>query len=101
MNDIAERKRLAKLFSNQLACSCGTRSGLSLLVLQAILAGTTGVNFRQNGGEDVDKGTRLDGVDADLETFFPTVDPYLSPSLVMLILLSIAMRLKEDRIESS
>jgi zinc protease len=50
----------------------------AFLVLQAILAGTTGVNFRQNGGEDVDKGTRLDGIDADLEThFFPTADPYL------------------------
>jgi zinc protease len=50
----------------------------AFLVLQAILAGTTGVNFRQNGGEDVDKGTRLDGIDAVLEThFFPTADPYL------------------------
>jgi predicted Zn-dependent peptidase len=50
----------------------------AFLVLQAVLAGTTGVNFRQNGGEDVDKGTRLDGIDADLEThFFPTADPYL------------------------
>ncbi len=50
----------------------------AFLVLQAILAGTTGVNFRQNGGEDVDKGTRFDGIDADLETFFfPTADPYL------------------------
>ena len=50
----------------------------AFLVLQAILAGTTGVNFRQNGGEDVDKGTRLDGIDADLQTFFfPTADPYL------------------------
>lgn len=50
----------------------------AFLVLQAILAGSTGVNFRQNGGEDVDKGTRLDGIDADLETFFfPTADPYL------------------------
>lgn len=50
----------------------------AFLVLQAILAGTTGVNFRQNGGEDVDKGTRLDGIDADVEThFFPTADPYL------------------------
>ncbi|MCI0414747.1 insulinase family protein [bacterium] len=50
----------------------------AFLLLQAVLSGANGVNFRQDGDKDVDKGTRLDGIDESLETFFfSSADPYL------------------------
>lgn len=51
----------------------------AFLLLQAVLAGSTGANFRQDGdGVTVRPGSRLHGIGDDLMTVFaPTAAPYL------------------------
>ena len=51
----------------------------AFLLLQAVLAGSTGANFRQDGdGVTVRAGSRLHGIGDDLKTVFaPTAAPYL------------------------
>jgi len=51
----------------------------AFLLLQAVLAGSSGANFRQDGdGVPVRSGTRLDGIGEDVTTVFaPTAAPYL------------------------
>jgi zinc protease len=51
----------------------------AFLLLQAVLAGSTGANFRQDGdGVPVRPGSRLDEIGGDLKTVFaPTAAPYL------------------------
>ncbi|HKH46645.1 MAG TPA: insulinase family protein [Thermoanaerobaculia bacterium] len=51
----------------------------AFLLLQAVLAGSTGANFRQDGdGVTVRPGSRLHEIGEDLETVFaPTAAPYL------------------------
>lgn len=51
----------------------------AFLVLQAILGGSSGVNFHQSEtAEPAHAGTRLDGATEDVGTFFiPTADPYV------------------------
>ena len=52
---------------------------VAFLLLQAVLAGSTGANFRQDGdGVMVRTGSRLHGIGEDLKTVFaPTAAPYL------------------------
>jgi predicted Zn-dependent peptidase len=51
----------------------------AFLLLQAILAGSNGVSFRQSGfSVDVPEGTRLAGIGTRITTFFaPTAQPYV------------------------
>jgi zinc protease len=50
----------------------------AFLMIQALLAGPTGVNFRQRSDADVREGTRLDGIEGNLKTyFFSSADPYV------------------------
>jgi zinc protease len=51
----------------------------AFLVLQAVLGGSSGVNFHQNeSSETAHSGTRLENAADDIGTFFiPTADPYI------------------------
>ncbi|HSE40621.1 MAG TPA: pitrilysin family protein, partial [Acidobacteriota bacterium] len=50
----------------------------AFLLLQSVLAGANGVNFRQRSDADVRKGTRLDGIKGGLKTYsFSSADPYV------------------------
>ena len=50
----------------------------SFLLLQSLLSGANGVNFRQRSDADVREGTRLYGIKGNLKTYlFSSADPYV------------------------
>jgi zinc protease len=50
----------------------------TFLMLQSLLSGANGVNFRQRSDADVREGTRLHGIQGNLKTyFFSSADPYV------------------------
>jgi zinc protease len=72
----------------------------AFLILQGILSGTSGVNFRQDTYEAAKQGSRLHGIATRLSTYFiPTANPYLF-SITGRISTSENLQQIEEQIES-